>query len=90
PALREAIVAALGGAADPGGGLVIARERQRAALDRAARALDDAARALADGAPSELACVDVQEATDALAELVGVTTIEDVLDRLFSAFCIGK
>ena len=90
PALREAIVAALGGAADPGGGLVIARERQRAALDRAARALDDAARALDAGAPTELACVDVQEATDALAELVGITTIEDVLDRLFSAFCIGK
>jgi tRNA U34 5-carboxymethylaminomethyl modifying GTPase MnmE/TrmE len=34
--------------------------------------------------------VDVSDATDALASLVGLTTIEDVLDRLFSSFCIGK
>jgi len=89
PALRQAIVAALGGTAATGG-LVIARERQRAALDRAATSLGAAADALDEGAPTELACVDVQEATDALAELVGLTTIEDVLDRLFSSFCIGK
>ncbi|TNF37775.1 MAG: tRNA uridine-5-carboxymethylaminomethyl(34) synthesis GTPase MnmE, partial [Deltaproteobacteria bacterium] len=69
---------------------VIARERQRAALDRAATSLTAAADALDAGAPTELACVDVQEATDALAELVGLTTLEDVLDRLFSSFCIGK
>lgn len=91
-ALRAAVIEALG-AADVGadGGLVIARERQRDALERAAVALDDAARGLDDPAtPPELACVDVQEATDALGDLVGATTIEDVLDRLFSAFCIGK
>jgi len=91
PALRSALVAALGGAdAPPAGSLVIARERQRADLARAARALTDAADALDAGAPPELAAVDLLEAQDALGALVGLTTIEDVLDRLFATFCIGK
>src|SRR5690606_5585706 len=90
-ALRSAVVAALGAAVQPAGGLVIAREPQRAALQRAAPPLHAAARGLdAPGTPPELVCVDVQEATDALGDLVGATTIEDVLDRLFSTFCIGK
>ncbi len=89
-ALREAMVRALGGAAAGGGGLTIARERHRVALTTAAEALARAAEGLVQGLPPELVAVDVQEATDALAELVGLTTIEDVLDRLFAAFCIGK
>lgn len=89
-ALRDAIVAALGGDLAGGATLTIGRERHRVALERAADALLTGASALRDGMPSELAAVDVQEATDALAELVGLTTIEHVLDRLFSGFCIGK
>lgn len=90
-ALRAAIVDALGGALEPDAmGLVIGRERQRAALVRAADALDLAAAGLDTGAPPELVAVDVQEALDALSELVGLSTIEDVLDVLFSSFCIGK
>ncbi|MCB9734542.1 MAG: tRNA uridine-5-carboxymethylaminomethyl(34) synthesis GTPase MnmE [Deltaproteobacteria bacterium] len=90
-ALRDALLRALGGGLDADGtGLVIARERQRDALVRAADALDLAACGLDDGAPAELVAVDVQEALDALAELVGLSTVEDVLDVLFSAFCIGK
>ncbi len=90
PDLERAIVEALGGVADPGGGLTVTRERQRVALERAAAALTAAAAAIDAGLPAELAAVDVQEATDALGELVGVTTVEDVLDHLFGSFCIGK
>lgn len=89
-ALVEAIVAGLGAGPEPESGLVIARERQQRALLRAADALLEARSALDGGASPELAAVDVQEAMDALGELVGLTTIEDVLDRLFSTFCIGK
>jgi len=88
--LKDRVAEALGGASDPGAGLTVARERQHRALSRAASALEAAAAALVAGAPGELAAVDVQEATDALGELLGVTTIEDVLDRLFGSFCIGK
>ena len=66
------------------------RQRHRVALERAASALDDAVTNLEQGAPPELVAVDIQEACDALDDLVGATTIEDVLDRLFGDFCIGK
>jgi tRNA modification GTPase len=72
------------------GGMVITRERQRNALIRAQKGLQDAHGGLVNHAPPELVAVDIQESTDALAQLVGLTTIEDVLDRLFSSFCIGK
>lgn len=70
--------------------LVIGRQRQLLALEAAATALDAAAAGLEAGAPPELTAVDVQEASDALGELVGLSTIEDVLDELFAEFCIGK
>lgn len=71
-------------------GLTIARDRQRIALEAADEALTRAADAVTRGEPPELAAVDLQDTLDALAELVGLTSIEDVLDRLFATFCIGK
>lgn len=88
--LVAAIIQRLGGRAETGGRLVITRARHHAALLRACDGLTRAAKGLLDGVPAELAAVDVTEATDALGCLVGLTTIEDVLDRLFGAFCIGK
>ena len=89
-ALERAIVDRLGGRTEGGGQLVITRTRHHAALRQASRCLIAAADALTLGAPAELVAVDVAEATDALGEIVGLTTIEDVLDRLFGSFCIGK
>jgi tRNA modification GTPase len=37
-----------------------------------------------------LAAHHVREATDALDELLGAVDIEEVLDRVFSSFCVGK
>jgi tRNA modification GTPase len=87
-ALNEAIAQRLGQA--EGDGLVIVRERQRQLLEAAAEGARRASRALLAGLPAELPAVDLQDAMDALHALVGRTTIEDVLDRLFSTFCIGK
>lgn len=93
-ALREAIARHLdaGREADQGG-LVIVHERQFQALSNAGEAALRAASLLAPSEhaqPPELAAVDLQEVMDELHALVGQTTIEDVLDRLFSSFCIGK
>jgi tRNA modification GTPase len=89
-ALVDAIVDRLGGRAEGGGRLVITRARHHAALLRAHESLSLSADGLRDDAPPELVAVDVAEATDALATIIGLTSIEDVLDRLFGAFCIGK
>ncbi len=42
------------------------------------------------GMPADLLAVDLQSALDYLGDIVGLTTPDDVLDALFSRFCIGK
>ena len=66
-------------------GPVAINRRQREALDGALRELDG----IDFGVP-ELAAEALRGALDRLAEVVGQVDREDVLDRLFSTFCIGK
>jgi tRNA modification GTPase len=89
-ALRQSMAHALGAHEVGEGNLVIVHQRHRDALVEAAEGLERAASALDRAEPPELVAVEVAEATDALARLVGLTTLEDVLDRLFGSFCIGK
>ena len=42
------------------------------------------------GAPADLLAVDLQTALDHLADIVGLTTPDDVLAAVFAKFCIGK
>jgi tRNA modification GTPase len=68
----------------------LTRDRHRVALANAARALSDAAPHLVVGGDAVLAAHHVQEAVRALDTLVGVVDIEEVLDRVFASFCVGK
>jgi tRNA modification GTPase len=70
--------------------VMLFRERHREAALRAANALERADSALASSAPLELVACDLAVATDALAEITGLVTSEDVLDRVFAEFCLGK
>jgi tRNA modification GTPase len=69
---------------------VLTRDRHREALTRAQAALVAARPHLAPGGEPVLAAHHVREATFALDELVGRVDVEDVLDRLFASFCVGK
>jgi tRNA modification GTPase len=64
--------------------------RQNAALERAAQALDRAGGVLHADGGLELVSIELRDALDALAEVIGETTNEDILTRLFQNFCIGK
>jgi len=64
--------------------------RHRAALARAGEALRLARAALARGLGLEFAAADLHDTLAALAEVVGRTTSDDILDTIFSQFCIGK
>jgi len=61
------------------------------ALRRAGESLDTAEELLEQGPPSlDRAAVELQEALAALGEITGETAGEEILDRIFSRFCIGK
>jgi tRNA modification GTPase len=69
---------------------VLTRERHRTALLRAQAALAGAVPHLGRGGDAVLAAHHVREATSALDELLGAVDIEEVLDRVFGSFCVGK
>jgi tRNA modification GTPase len=50
----------------------------------------EAARLLKDGAPLEIVALELKSGADALGEITGQVTNEDVLDSIFSQFCLGK
>lgn len=87
--LRERILAlATGGAASEPGMLTSLRHHQ--AITTALSALDDAAQANANGTPHEMILLDLYRVLWALDSLTGQTTSDDILNLIFSTFCIGK
>ena len=89
PALRERILElATGGAASEPGMLTSLRHQQ--AIATALTALGDAAKANADAIPHEMILLDLYRALGALDSLTGQTTSDDILNLIFSTFCIGK
>ena len=68
----------------------LTRERHRVALARANVALSDALPHLAAAGDAVLAAHHVREATTALDELLGAVDVEEVLERVFAGFCVGK
>jgi tRNA modification GTPase len=69
---------------------LITNLRQKHAAERALRGCEDALRTIASGKGEELLSVDLSRVLDALGDIVGETTAEDLLDRIFADFCIGK
>jgi tRNA modification GTPase len=69
---------------------MLTRERHRTALTRAEGALAAAVPHLGRAGDAVLAAHHVREATDALDELLGLIDVEEVLDRVFGSFCVGK
>lgn len=89
PALRERILAlATGGAASEPGMLTSLRHHQ--AISTALAALADAALANLSATPHEMILLDLYRALWALDSLTGQTTSDDILNLIFSTFCIGK
>jgi tRNA modification GTPase len=90
-ALVEAMVAAiLEGAPVETGGPLIDSERQRDLIGRALDALGRFRAGRQKGMPLDLLAVDLADALDALGEITGEVTSEEILQRVFSRFCVGK
>ena len=90
PVVENAVSEILGTAhADPDA-LLLANERQLAAAQRAAAALRDALRAVQDGMTLDAAGVCIDDALEALYALTGEHAGDDVIEEVFSKFCVGK
>ncbi|TCO43416.1 tRNA uridine-5-carboxymethylaminomethyl(34) synthesis GTPase MnmE [Dokdonella fugitiva] len=78
------------GAGESDAGAFTARARHVAALERARAHFDAAVAALAERNAGELAAEDLRRAHDALGEITGEVSADDLLGEIFSSFCIGK
>lgn len=70
--------------------VVLTRERHANAMLRGAESLDRALSMLKRNDQLELAAADLHDAANALAEVTGAIAPDDVLDAVFTQFCIGK
>jgi tRNA modification GTPase len=64
--------------------------RHRDCLRRALESCDRARTALREGLSGEYVAVDVDQALRAVGEVIGIVDVEQILDSVFSQFCIGK
>lgn len=71
-------------------GTISARRRHLDALARAERHLNEAASQLIDHHAGELMAEELRQAQQALTEITGEFTSDDLLGKIFSSFCIGK
>lgn len=71
-------------------GVFMARRRHLDALQRAQQAIESGYHCLAGMGAGELLAEELRQAQHALGEITGTFTTEDLLDQIFSSFCIGK
>ena len=72
------------------GSIVVSNMRHYAALKSAREALDDARRAMRNSLPTDLISEDLRRVIHHLGEITGDITSDDILQSIFSKFCIGK
>ncbi len=73
-----------------GNSLAITRERHKNALSNCLFALERTQNAARDSMSNEFLSLDIREAIDALDDISGQTTSDDILNNIFDQFCIGK
>ncbi len=80
----------MGGEASADEGLLITNPRHKQAIQQAHDHIADALEGAALSMPADFLTIDLHAAVNALGEVTGETATEDLLDAIFSRFCIGK
>lgn len=86
-AIRDLIMA---GETDLSASHAVPNLRHKKALTQACRAFNSAMANLKAGLPLEIIAMDLTIGLEALGEIIGATSHEELLDRIFSQFCLGK
>lgn len=71
-------------------GLLVTSSRHRDALEKTQQHINDAIRAIETGVSGDFVSIDLRAALQSLGSITGEITTEDLLDSIFSRFCIGK
>lgn len=69
---------------------IVTNVRHVNALRKALTSVDNFIEEITRNTPPEFLSVELRDAIDAIGEIIGITTSEDILKRIFSNFCIGK
>ena len=88
--LRAEILRTVRGSAAEDGGAMLTNLRQQGQVQASLAALSAAASSVQNGVPHEMVLLDLYNGLRALDELTGATTADDILNLIFSTFCIGK
>jgi len=90
-ALKNLIVSVcLGDFKLEGRNTIVPNLRHKLALEQCVAAIQSVIGGLKENLPAELIAIDLSEAIDRLGEITGLSVKKDVLDLIFSRFCIGK
>ena len=87
--LEEMIAAMFPAPAVPAGE-ILTNARQADAVKRACESMDAALQAMEEGNTPDIVLTETETAMQALGELTGASIREDITDRIFSRFCVGK
>lgn len=88
--LRDRLRSLIDTTAVDAGSIVVSNMRHYEALSRAYEALKDAQRAIDGGLPGDLVSEDIRTILHHLGQITGDITSDDILQSIFSTFCIGK
>lgn len=89
--LKKAMSSAVfGGKIAPAEGAVVTNLRQKETVRRTLEAVERAVKAVEERSSPEFIAVELRESIDYIGEIVGEVMTDDILDKVFSQFCIGK
>jgi len=69
---------------------LVANVRHKSLLEKAENSLSETVKALSTGLPTDLISIDLKDALHYLGEITGEAISDDIMDQIFSQFCIGK
>ena len=90
PELEEGIFQTLLGESQSTDGPVVISMRQKECLIRASEALARTKEGLSGGAEEAIIAIDLREALAALGEVTGESVSDEIIEKVFSEFCVGK